>query len=642
MSRLLRFFRHYKKETLLAPLFKLFEALMNLLVPLVVARIIDQGIAASNRPLIIRSFIFLIVLAVAGMLFAFVAQWFAAKSSVGFTSEMRQELFDHIQSLSYTELDTLGTDTLITRMTSDANQVQAGINMALRLLLRSPLIVLGSILMAFTIDAKSALIFLVATLVLFAVVFAIMLVSIPFFRKSQRALDRLLGITRENLSGVRVIRAFCKEEAEIQEFDERNAYLTRTNEFVGRLSALMNPASFLIVNISIILLIQLGAVRVNAGSMEQGQVVALYNYMAAIIIELIKFASLLVSINKSLACADRIADVFDIQSSMTYPPAIVAAARNSSADGSIVAAAQDNSASASTDMTSGNPDASGPADRPSAVPDGSGADAVRFTDVSLTYAGSDETALEDISFSVRRGQTIGIIGSTGSGKSSLVNLIPRFYDATRGRVDVLGRDVREYPKGDLIAKIGVVPQKALLFEGSIRDNLLWGQADATDEELWEAIATAQATEVVKGKEGGLDALIEQGGRNLSGGQKQRLTIARALVKKPELLIMDDSASALDFATDAALRQAIRKMAGSLTIFIVSQRASSIRSADRILLLDDGRLVGSGNHEELLAKNQIYQEIYYSQFPEEKPNRPPSDETASISSTQGKEAPDEDK
>ena len=629
MSRLLRFFRHYKKETLLAPLFKLFEALMNLLVPLVVARIIDQGIAASNRPLIIRSFIFLIVLAVAGMLFAFVAQWFAAKSSVGFTSEMRQELFDHIQSLSYTELDTLGTDTLITRMTSDANQVQAGINMALRLLLRSPLIVLGSILMAFTIDAKSALIFLVATLVLFAVVFAIMLVSIPFFRKSQRALDRLLGITRENLSGVRVIRAFCKEEAEIQEFDERNAYLTRTNEFVGRLSALMNPASFLIVNISIILLIQLGAVRVNAGSMEQGQVVALYNYMAAIIIELIKFASLLVSINKSLACADRIADVFDIQSSMTYPPAIAAAA-------------QDNSASASTDMTSGNPDASGPADRPSAVPDGSGADAVRFTDVSLTYAGSDETALEDISFSVRRGQTIGIIGSTGSGKSSLVNLIPRFYDATRGRVDVLGRDVREYPKGDLIAKIGVVPQKALLFEGSIRDNLLWGQADATDEELWEAIATAQATEVVKGKEGGLDALIEQGGRNLSGGQKQRLTIARALVKKPELLIMDDSASALDFATDAALRQAIRKMAGSLTIFIVSQRASSIRSADRILLLDDGRLVGSGNHEELLAKNQIYQEIYYSQFPEEKPNRPPSDETASISSTQGKEAPDEDK
>ena len=629
MSRLLRFFRHYKKETLLAPLFKLFEALMNLLVPLVVARIIDQGIAASNRPLIIRSFIFLIVLAVAGMLFAFVAQWFAAKSSVGFTTEMRQELFDHIQSLSYTELDTLGTDTLITRMTSDANQVQAGINMALRLLLRSPLIVLGSILMAFTIDAKSALIFLVATLVLFAVVFAIMLVSIPLFRKSQRALDRLLGITRENLSGVRVIRAFCKEEAEIQEFDERNAYLTRTNEFVGRLSALMNPASFLIVNISIILLIQLGAVRVNAGSMEQGQVVALYNYMAAIIIELIKFASLLVSINKSLACADRIADVFDIQSSMTYPPAIAAAV-------------QDNSASASTDMTSGNPDASGPADRPSAVPDGSGADAVRFTDVSLTYAGSDETALEDISFSVRRGQTIGIIGSTGSGKSSLVNLIPRFYDATRGRVDVLGRDVREYPKGDLIAKIGVVPQKALLFEGSIRDNLLWGQADATDEELWEAIATAQATEVVKGKEGGLDALIEQGGRNLSGGQKQRLTIARALVKKPELLIMDDSASALDFATDAALRQAIRKMAGSLTIFIVSQRASSIRSADRILLLDDGRLVGSGNHEELLAKNQIYQEIYYSQFPEEKPNRPPSDETASISSAQGKEAPDEDK
>lgn len=629
MSRLLRFFRHYKKETLLAPLFKLFEALMNLLVPLVVARIIDQGIAASDRLLIIRSFIFLIVLAVAGMLFAFVAQWFAAKSSVGFTTEMRQELFDHIQSLSYTELDTLGTDTLITRMTSDANQVQAGINMALRLLLRSPLIVLGSILMAFTIDAKSALIFLVATLVLFAVVFAIMLVSIPLFRKSQRALDRLLGITRENLSGVRVIRAFCKEEAEIQEFDERNAYLTRTNEFVGRLSALMNPASFLIVNISIILLIQLGAVRVNAGSMEQGQVVALYNYMAAIIIELIKFASLLVSINKSLACADRIADVFDIQSSMTYPPAIAAAA-------------QDNSASVSTDMTSGNPDASGPADRPSAVPDGSGADAVRFTDVSLTYAGSDETALEDISFSVRRGQTIGIIGSTGSGKSSLVNLIPRFYDATRGRVDVLGRDVREYPKGDLIAKIGVVPQKALLFEGSIRDNLLWGQADATDEELWEAIARAQATEVVKGKEGGLDARIEQGGRNLSGGQKQRLTIARALVKKPELLIMDDSASALDFATDAALRQAIRKMAGSLTIFIVSQRASSIRSADRILLLDDGRLAGSGNHEELLAKNQIYQEIYYSQFPEEKPNRPPSDETASISSAQGKEAPDEDK
>lgn len=599
MFRLMRFFTHYKREALLAPLFKLLEALMNLLVPLVVAAIIDRGIAGSDMPVIIRSFIFLVVLAIAGMLFSFVAQWFAARASVGFTAEMRQNLFDHIQSLSYTELDRLGADTLITRMTSDANQVQSGINMALRLLLRSPLIVLGSILMAFTIDAKSALIFLLATIILFAVVFAIMLTCIPLFTRSQRALDRLLGITRENLSGVRVIRAFSKEEAEVQAFDEKNAFLTKTNELVGRLSALMNPVSFLIVNISIILLIQLGAVRVNSGAMEQGQLVALYNYMAAIIIELIKFASLIVSINKSLACANRIADVFDIRSSMTYP---VAGPETGHRD----------LPEASSDAdTSGGSETAGESFPPP--------DVVRFRNVSLRYADSDETALEDISFSAKRGQTIGIIGSTGCGKSSLVNLIPRFYDADSGEVYVFGRDVRDYPRGQLIRRIGVVPQRACLFAGSIRDNLLLGRADASDEDLYQSLAAAQATELVAAREGGLDSHVDQAGRNFSGGQKQRLTIARALVKKPEILIMDDSSSALDFATDAALRRAIRALAGSLTIFIVSQRASSIRYADKILVLDDGKLVGSGKHEDLLAQNRIYREIYYSQFPDERPD-----------------------
>ncbi len=575
MKRLLKFLKTYRMESILAPSFKMLEAFMDLLVPLVVAAIINRGIREQNGGVITGSFALLVLLAVLGMAFSFTAQWFAAKASVGFATDLRQALFDHIQSLTYTELDTLGTDTLITRMTSDVNQVQNGINLALRLLLRSPFIVFGAMIMAFTIDAKLALIFAVAIPVLAVVVFGIMLASIPMYAKAQAMLDRLLGITRENLTGVRVIRAFCNEDREVEEFDARNAALTRMNEKVGKLSALMNPATYLLINLATIFLIRQGAIHVNLGSLQQGDVVALYNYMAQIIVELIKLASLIITINKSLACADRIAGMMDVVPGMQYGKQKLECL---------------------------------------------GEEAVQFDHVSFSYAGSGDAAISDIDFTVRKGMTVGIIGGTGCGKSTLVNLIPRLYDATEGTVRIAGRDVREYAEGALISHIGMVPQKAVLFEGTIRDNLRWGNENATDTEIMEAVENAQAAEVVAGKEGGLDAMIEQNGRNLSGGQRQRLSIARALVKKPEILILDDSASALDFATDLRLRRALHAMEGSTTVFIVSQRTSSVRNADMILVLDDGQLVGRGTHEELMAGCETYQEIYYSQFPDERPGR----------------------
>lgn len=576
MKRLAGYMKNYKKEGILAPAFKLLEAFMDLLVPLVVAAIINQGIAGRDTAYLIRCFLFLITLAVLGMLFSFTAQWFAAKASVGFATELRQALFDHIQGLSYAELDTLGTDTLITRMTSDVNQVQNGLNLALRLLLRSPFIVFGSMVMAFTIDVRCALVFTVAIPVLSLVVFGIMCASIPLFAKAQTALERLLGKTRENLTGVRVIRAFCKEEQEKQEFDERNEALTRMNERVGRLSALMNPATYVLINLATVFLIREGAVRVHLGAIAQGDVVAMYNYMAQMIVELIKLASLIITINKSIACAKRNEGILEVESEMKYEKI-------------------------SVDKT-----------------DDGRKEAVCFRRVSFSYKGSGEAAVTDIDFSVKKGQTVGIIGGTGSGKSTLIQMIPRFYDATEGTVEVNGTDVKAYPEGELIQKIGIVPQKAVLFEGTIRDNLKWGNEHASDEMLWEALDTAQARELAEGKEGQLDFRIEQNGRNLSGGQKQRLTIARALVKQPEILILDDSASALDFATDLRLRQAIHGLEGDMTVFIVSQRTSSVRGADVILVLDDGRLVGKGTHEELLRQCEVYQEIYYSQFPEERP------------------------
>ena len=546
---------------------------MDLLVPLVVAAIIDKGIYGQNSGYVWRMFILLIAFGLVGMAFSFAAQWFAARASVGVASDLRQALFDHIQTLSYTELDTMGTDTLITRMTSDVNLVQNGLNLALRLLLRSPFIVLGAMVMAFTIDWKSALIFALTLPVLSVLVFGIMNRSIPLFSQAQKALDRLLGKTRENLSGARVIRAFCKEDSEIEEFDRTNAEVNRLNLIVGRLSALMNPGTYLIINAATVLLIYLGAKQVDGGILLQGDLVALYNYMAQIVVELIKLASLIISINKALACAKRIEGVFETDTSMAYPSkdAIQAA----------------------------------------------GKEAVRFENVSFSYKDSGAHALENISFAAGRGETIGVIGGTGSGKTTLINLLARFYDVSSGRALINGKDVKEYGEGQLNALIGLVPQMALLFSGTVRDNLKWGNANASDEELWRALETAQALEVVKNKPGELNFVLEQGGRNLSGGQRQRLTIARALVKQPEILILDDSASALDFATDLKLRQALSAMKGKMTVFIVSQRAATVRACDRILVLNDGKLVSNGTHEELMGGSEVYQEIYYSQFPEER-------------------------
>ncbi len=585
MKRLIVYLKEYRKESVIAPLFKMLEAFFDLLVPVVVARIIDRGIASGDMNYVIRLVLILVGLAVVGLSCSLIAQYFSAKASVGFATRIRQALFDHIQQFSYSELDVLGANTLITRMTSDINQMQNGVNMGLRLLLRSPCIVFGAMIMAFTIDVRCALIFVVAIPALAVVVFGIMFSSIPKFRRVQAALDKVLGITRENLTGVRVIRAFCKEEDEIREFNEQNAFLTKLNLRVGSISALMNPVTYAMINIATIVLIQQGAVRVNLGILTQGDVVALYNYMAQILVELIKFASLIITINKAIACADRVADVMSIEPGMEFSEQ---AGESEGADGAVKSEAS--------------------------------VSAVTFENASLTYKGAGAPSIENISFEAGRGETIGIIGGTGSGKSSLVNLIPRFYDATQGRVLVDGMDVKEYAEGVLGRKIGVVPQRAMLFAGSIRDNLLFGNENATDEELWEAIEAAQAGDVVRGKEGGLSYELEQGGRNLSGGQKQRLTIARALVTKPQILILDDSASALDFATDAALRKAIRKLTetGKMTVFIVSQRTSSIREADQILVLEDGQLVGHGTHDALMKQCEAYQEIYYSQFPEERP------------------------
>ncbi len=571
MKRLLVYLKGYEKESIIAPLFKMLEAFFDLMVPLVVASIINNGISQNNMTVVWQNFGLLLVLMIIGLACSVTAQYFASKASVGFGTKLRQALFDHIQSLSYTELDRLGTNTLITRLTSDINQVQTGYNLTLRLLLRSPFIVLGAMIMAFTIDVESAWIFAIAIPILSVIVFGIMLISIPLYKKVQKRLDAVLTATRENLTGVRVIRAFRKEEDEIKSFDEKNVSLTKTNSFVGRLSALMNPATYLIVNMATILLIQKGAIRVEMGALDRGSVVALYNYMAQIIVELIKLADLIITIDKSLACAGRIGSVLDVKSSMQYG----------------------NGQEKDTDVS------------------------VLFDHVFFTYSGAGAESLSDISFEAKKGQTVGIIGGTGSGKSSLVNLIARFYDASQGTVFVNGLDVKEYPEGKLLDKIGIVPQKAVLFKGSVRDNLKWGKEDASDEEIWKALEIAQAKEVVEGKQGQLDFTIEQNGRNLSGGQRQRLTIARALVSNPEILIMDDSASALDFATDAALRKAINSLQQKMTVFIVSQRTASVLSADLILVLDDGQLVGKGTHEKLMETCPIYQEIYYSQFPEKR-------------------------
>lgn len=569
LKKLLVYLQDFKKECVLGPLFKLLEASFELIVPLIVAAIIDRGIPGNDIPYILRMVAWLGILALVGLISAVTAQYFAARAAIGFSAKLRHALMAHIQSLSYTEIDTLTTSTLVTRMTSDVNQVQTGVNLTLRLLLRSPFVVFGAMIMAFTIDAGCALIFAGVIAVLCVIVFGIMLATIPMYRRVQGQLDGVTAATRENLTGVRVIRAFCKEESETGAFNRRNQLLTRMQLAVGRVSAAMNPVTYVVINVAVILLLQAGAIRVNAGSLSQGQVVALYNYMSQILVELVKMANLIITLTKSMACAGRIATVLSVRSSQR--------------DGELVPAAD--------------------------APRG----AVAFEDVSLRYHGAGDDTLQNVTFTAQPGQTIGVIGGTGSGKTSLVNLIPRFYDATEGRVLVDGIDVTKLRKDELRRRIAVVPQKAMLFKGTIRSNLLWGNESATEQDLADALGVAQALDVVASKEKGLDEPVEQGGRNFSGGQRQRLTIARALVRKPEILILDDSASALDYATDANLRRAIRQMENPPTTFIVSQRAASIRFADLILVLDDGLVVGMGTHEELLASCAVYQEIYASQF-----------------------------
>ena len=571
MKKLLIYLKAYRKEACLAPIFKMLEAVFELFVPLVIKGIIDYGIAAEDRAYCLRMGLLLLMLAVIGLAMATTAQWFSAKAAAGFAAKIKQVLMEHIQKLSYTELDTIGTSTLITRMTSDVNQVQTGTNLVLRLFMRSPFIVFGSMIMAFTIDFKAAMIFVITIPLLSVVVFGIMLSSIPLYKKVQSQLDRVLGITRENLTGVRVIRAFNKEEEEISHFKAENEQFTRLQTFVGKISALMNPLTFVIVNSAILVLVWTGAWRVEGGILTQGAVVALVNYMSQILVELIKLADLIINITKAVACGNRIQKVLEVEPSMENGSKECVEEKNT----------QEN--------------------------------AVDFNHVSLTYAGAGAPSLTDIDLHVKTGQTIGIIGGTGSGKTSVVNLIPRFYDATQGNVLVLGKPVKEQDMESLRSQIAIVPQKAVLFAGTIRENMKWGKEDATDEEIMEALTIAQAAEVVQKKEGGLDAFVEQGGKNLSGGQRQRLTIARALVRKPRILILDDSASALDFATDAALRKAIREMKNAPTVFIVSQRTSSIRFADQILVLDDGKSVGVGTHDELLTTCSVYKEIYDSQY-----------------------------
>ena len=579
MKKLLVYLKDYKKESVLGPLFKLLEATFELIVPLVMAAIIDTGVATGDKSYIMKMCMVLVLLAVIGLTCSVTAQYFAAKAAVGFATKLRHALFAHIESLSFTEMDTVGTATLITRMTSDVNQVQNGVNLVLRLFLRSPFIVFGAMVMAFTIDVKAALVFVVTIPLLSVVVFGIMLISIPLYKKVQSALDNVLGITRENLTGSRVIRAFNKEEDETVHFNENNDLLTRAQIYVGKISALMNPLTYVIINGAIVVLVWTGAVRVDNGYITQGEVVALINYMSQILVELVKLANLIININKSIACGNRIQSIFEMHPSI-----------------------MDGSGRKVDEVQTDAADRSEEAEY-----------AVEFSHVGLTYASAGDESLTDINFKVKKGETIGIIGGTGSGKSSVVNLIPRFYDVTSGFIKVDGKDVKDYPLEELRGKIGTVLQKAVLFHGTIRENLKWGNPDATEEDLNRAITVAQAKEFVDNKEGGLDFEIEQGGKNLSGGQRQRLTIARAVVRKPEILILDDSASALDFATDAALRKAIREMEGETTVFIVSQRAASIQHADRIVVLDDGKIVGLGTSEELLESCEVYQEIYNSQF-----------------------------
>ncbi len=574
MKKLLPYLKRYTMESILAPLFKLLEVCIDLLVPLVVARMINIGVANNDRGFLLRCFLVLIFMALVGLAFSITAQFFAAKASTGFAADLRQAVFDHIQGFSFTELDTLGADTMITRLTDDIHQVQTGVNLGLRLLLRSPFVVFGAMVMAFTIDVSCAWVFAVAIPVLFAAVFAIMLVSIPLYQKAQSGLDRITRLTRENLTGVRVVRAFCREEHSVREFEEGNQALTRLNEFVGRISALLNPVTYVLINIAAVWLIHRGALQVSVGRIAQGDVVALNNYMLQIIAELIKLASLIITLTKSLACAGRVSSVLAQKATMDYPEETAISRENRSAA------------------------------------------ALRFDHVTFTYQNAGAPSLCDISFQALRGQTIGIIGGTGSGKSTLVSLIPRFYDPQQGTVCLDGVDVRSYTRQALCEKIGVVQQRSVLFQGSIRDNLRWGKEDASDEELWQALEKAQAKEIVEAKPGRLDFRLEQGGRNLSGGQKQRLSIARALVKRPEILILDDSSSALDFATDAALRKSIRSLGYPVTTFLVSQRIACIRQADQILVLDNGHLAGCGTHEELLESCALYQEIYDSQFPGE--------------------------
>lgn len=591
MKTLLPYLRQYKKETILAPLFKLLEASFELLVPLVMAKIIDVGIANRDKKYVMLMCLLMVSLGVVGMICSFTAQFFSAKAAVGVSTKLRHTLFAHIQSFSFTELDTMGTSTLITRMTSDVNQVQNGINMTLRLFLRSPCVVLGAMIMAFTIDFKSALVFVGTIPLLSLVVFGIMAITLPLYKKAQSGLDRVLSVTRENLTGVRVIRAFNKEPEERIRFEESNRALTVMQKKVGKISGLMNPITYVIVNAATVLLIWQGAFRVDTGAITQGELIALVNYMSQILVELVKLANLIVTITKALASANRVDGIMELETSMPD----TAAAESRKEDTIVIET--DPLEKRTGDL------------RNNAAED----EAVRFDHVSLTYKNAGEESLTDIDFSVKKGETIGIIGGTGSGKSSLVNLIPRFYDATNGRVLINGVDVKDYPLHSLRDKVGVVLQKATLFKGTIRENLLWGNKNASDELLNEALEISQAKEFVEKKEDGLMTQVAQGGKNLSGGQRQRLTIARALVKKPEILILDDSASALDFATDAKLRKAIREMDGNMTVFIVSQRTSSIMHADRIVVLDDGKVAGIGTHGELLKTCAVYREIYQSQF-----------------------------
>lgn len=583
MKKLLIYLKGYEKETVLAPLFKMLEALFELFVPLVMAAVIDVGIGGSDRGYIVRMCLILVALGVIGLTCSITAQYFAAKAATGFSTVLRKELFGHIQSLSYTEMDKIGTSTLMTRMTSDINQVQSGINLVLRLFLRSPFIVFGAMVMAFTVDVKAAFVFVITIPLLSIVVFGIMLLTMPMYRRVQGALDQVLGLTRENLTGVRVIRAFRMEEQEQKHFRQENEYLTDLQKFVGRISGLMNPVTYIIVNGAVIVLLYTGAVRVDAGILTQGQVVALVNYMNQILVELVKLANLIITVTKAVACGNRIQSIFEIPCSM-----------------------KNGTREIKNTITS-----------------------LQFDHVGLTYAEAGTESLTDIDFTVHAGETIGVIGGTGSGKSSLVNLIPRFYDATAGAVRMNGEDVKNYDKESLRHMVGVVPQKAVLFNGTIADNLRWGKEDATEEEMWQALSVAQAKDFVEERDGQLQARVDQGGKNLSGGQRQRLTIARALVRKPGILILDDSASALDFATDAALRKSIREMDGQPIVFIVSQRTSSIRHADKIIVLDDGKVAGMGTHQELLNNCEVYQEIYYSQFEKEEGKMAAAEEGVSV-------------